>query len=204
MSAPRTSKRVIALVNIAFVLGVICVLGGISLLLLAYGWYTLGDQMHDPAEWTHTKCLVNGHDLDQSSNNAGVVERVLFDVSYNSFPAAAATARLRAWGTPAQAQADIMAYPEGNTTACFCPVSRPNVWTDRTMWSIDHFCIFAISEADIGNLVFWFRLWFYLGIVLVVIGPILLIISVTIFVHTRCFKRRITLFRGGGRYQRLN
>lgn len=171
------------------------ILVGASSLVLAYGWYTLGPSMRNPSLWAHRLCRVLSFDRDQGSSSYGLRVRVFFQVAFLGQPSAVATPRLRAWTDPAQADADIRHYPVGNSTDCFCPLVAPNQWGQKNLWSIYNFCIFDMPEAEIASLVFWFQLWFYGGIVTLIVGSLCTAFCTIIYVHTRCFKRRITLFR---------
>jgi hypothetical protein len=144
--------------------------------------------MNDSSKWSRDTCLLTGGRVD-SSPTPYPRFRAVFAVSVDNRTNVAALVRLDAWGTQQQAVADQAHYPPGNRTACFCPTHDINVFFPETDWSIYRFCYFSLSEAEIASLLFYFRLWFYSGIVAMVVGPACMAVSVFIWIKSKCFKR---------------
>ncbi len=131
--------------------------------------------------------------------------RAVFGVNVANITSAAALTRLDAWvSTQQQALHDQAQFPAGNRTSCFCPTHDINVFFPETDWSIYRFCYFSLSEAEIDSLLFYFQLWFYGGIAAFVVGPICMLISIYIWVRTKCFKRPIPRCCASGGYTTLN
>jgi hypothetical protein len=159
--------------------------------------------MRDADEWVRTTCLITDFEEDQGTNSSGVRDRLFFKVNFLDVLAGVATVKLDAWTSPAVAEQDLAKYPVGNTTNCFCPLKKPNAWGPKGWWSIYKFCIFDMEESEISQLVYYFNLWFYSSIACFCVAPIMMGVSIFIWAHTKCFKKRIRLWKRE-KYQPLN
>ncbi len=162
--------------------------------------------MSDGHSWAHRTCLVTNQRPDKSTTPYGPRVRVVFEVSLRNTTIrnVAATTRLDAWVTGEEAAQEEARYAIGNSTACFCPTGAINVYFPEDHWSIYRFCLFEIREDEIEMLLFYFRMWFYGGIVALVVGPLCMLVPIFVWAKTKCFKRPLPQCCGSTGYSALN
>lgn len=82
--ARHHSNCVVYGVNVVFVLALLAVLGGLTSLVFALGWYYLGPTMDNPQAWTRTTCTIEQSRLGTTSNpySSGMRYRAEFGVGY--------------------------------------------------------------------------------------------------------------------------
>ena len=68
--------------NCTFLLGLVIFLWGLSLLLVAYGWFHVGVDMKD--SWEVSNCTIANRTIEYSYNTYGPIERLILDVYYYS------------------------------------------------------------------------------------------------------------------------
>jgi hypothetical protein len=171
----QTRKRVIAFFNVLFVLGVLALLGGISLMVFAFGWFSMGEDMNNPALWRTYPCAVHRYQLDYGNAQFSQRVRVLFQVfcffflfkmshlfdkvSFDNATNKCALVRLDPWGTSDQANQEIAQFGSGsNVTTCFCPTSNANLFFPHNEWSLYKFCYFKVTDSEIAQLVYIYLL----------------------------------------------
>jgi hypothetical protein len=199
----QVRRRQVAFFNVLFGLGVIALVGGVSLLFFSLGWYSIGVDMRNPALWHPWQpCRVTGHRLDYSGTTIQPREKVFFKVTVDDVSNLCALVHLDSWVSPVDANAEIVKFTSKNDTTCFCPVSSVNVFFPANNWSIYKFCYLELTESEINGLVYYYQLMFYGGISLLCLAPFCLLIPLVVWVKTRCFK--VSLNWCSGKYAPLN
>lgn len=190
------SKNKVAGVNTAFVLGTLCLLGGLTALVFALGWYRLGPQMEDGSLWTRTVCTVSDSRIDESASGYSSKQRwrAEFNVGFphegKHFLGAAALVTLdNSWRSLAGAQQDKSLYPVGNTSECFCPLVDTNLYNHPERWSIYRFCLFQFTQSDLDHLAFLYEFWLLSGIVTCSLMVPLVLGIIYFWFGTRCYRR---------------
>jgi len=204
--ARRHTPCCIALVNGTFVLGILTVLGGVTALTFALGWYNLGPEMRNPNIWSRTQCRITASRLDTSSNPYSPQHRYRAEFSVNfplpnnkTFLGGTAIVTLdTSWVSQAEAQKDLANYPVKKVAPCFCP-NPCNEYLHPEDWTISKFCLFQFTDADEAKLVFYYNCWFYAGITALSVAAFLMIVPSFFWYRTKCFRRSFRWCADSGR-----
>ncbi len=154
VSHRQVRRRLIAVFNVVFVFGVLALLGGVSLMIFAFGWFSMGEDMRNAKLWTNYPCQVTNYRREYGSSQFQTRQKVYFQISYETKTNKCALVHLDAWVTSDVADTEIATYySSGNSSfTCFCPTSNVNLFLPADKWSIYKFCYLALREDEIEGL----------------------------------------------------
>jgi hypothetical protein len=104
----QVRRRLIALFNVMFVVGALALLGGVSLLVFALGWYSMGEDMRNPKLWSNVyPCQVTSYRTELGGSTYKATTKVIFQVAFANQTNLCALAHLDPWVSPEEAQNEV-------------------------------------------------------------------------------------------------